>query len=350
MKKGSDPFFLNDRTPPPVPGPIACWRNELASLRRLVADSRRAALPGSAGWSRLVERVADEGILAELAPDGRIPRGFPARVRRHAERRYGTLRKSGPIPHEGDSPQVGEVLVERGTEVVQGGRDPRFERRVLRALEILDTHFPEAGALVRSRTWRVVPVAEWATVSYSSAHEPGVAYINVKSAPLLRLAEDLLHESVHIRLHEIEHTGDLVARAGRNERFYSPWRREWRPLRGLLHAVCTFTAGAMFFERMQAGPWPAFRKRWLARRLLEERASVAMTLSILEAAARRGLLTREGRRVVRDAATAHRSLRQADRRARRTLAGTAPGRAELARVARLVASLHRQPVRWSWRS
>ena len=212
-----------------------------------------------------------------------------------------------------------------------------------KALAILDTHFPDAGALVRSRIWRVVPVAEWATVSYSSAREPGVAYINVKSAPLLRLAEDLVHESVHIRLHEIESRSTLVTKSGQAERFYSPWRREWRPLRGLLHAVCTFTAGAMFFDRMRNGPWTATRKRWLARRLLEENASVAMSLDVLEAASRRGLLTSAGRQVVRDAKAAHRALAPAVARARRSLST-----ADLARVDRLVASLRRQPVRWSW--
>ena len=348
VKKGSDPFFLNDPTPPLVPGPIACWRNELASLRRLIAETRRAASPGSAGWSRLVERVADEGILAELAPDGRIPRGFPARVRRHAERRSRALRRRGPLEHAGGSPQIGELLVERGVEVIAAGPDPGFARRVAKALAILDAHFPEAGSFVRARTWRVVPVSEWATVSYSSAQEPGVAYINVKSAPLLRLAEDLLHESVHMRMHEIESGHDLVAATGRGERFYSPWRREWRPLRGLLHAALTFTAGALFFDRMRSGPWTASRRRWLARRLLEESESVATTLAVLEGAARRGLLTTHGRRLLRDAASAHHALAGATRRARRDLSRTAPGRRELARVGRLVASLRRQPVRWSW--
>ena len=344
MKKGTVPFFFQSRTPPRVPGPVACWRNELASLRRLIAQSRTTGAPGSASWSRLVERVADEGILAELAPGGRIPRGFPSRVRRHAEARWSALRRRGPIEHEGSAPQVGELLVERGLEVISAGPARGFARRVAKALAILDAHFPEAAALVRSRTWRVVPVAAWATVSYSSASEPGVAYINVKSAPLLRLAEDLLHESVHIRLHEIESHSALVAKAGRTERFYSPWRREWRPLRGLLHAACTFTAGAIFFDRMRTGPWTEARRRWLARRLLEERESVAMSLDVLEGASRRGLLTQAGRRVVRDAVAAHRSLAPAVARARRHLSDT-----DLARVGRLVASLRRQPVRWSWR-
>ena len=344
MKKGTVPFFLDSKTPPRLPGPLACWRNEIRSLEHLVALSRRADRPGSPGWSTLVDHVADEGFLSDLAPTGRIPEDFPLRVKKRASERLKALRRRGPLRHEGNAPQVGDLLVERGLEIISAGPQPVFARRVEKALAILDARFPEAGALVRSRTWRVVPVAEWATVSYSSAQEPGVAYINVKSAPLLRLAEDLLHESVHIRVHEVEAKGELVTRAGSAERFYSPWRREWRPLRGLLHAVCTFTAGAMFFDRMLEGPWTASRKRWLARRLLEERASVAMGLKVLEGAEGRRLLTLTGRQVVRDAVAAHRALGRAASRATRSLSVS-----DLARVARLVASLRRQPVRWSWR-
>jgi HEXXH motif-containing protein len=349
VKKGSDPFFIQSQTPPPVPGPVACWRNEIEALGRLIAVSRRAGRPGSATWSRLVEHVAEEGILAELAPRGSIPRDFPARVARLAEKRLEALRRRRPaLPTKG-SPEVGEVLVERGLAVVPGGRDPRFERRVARALDLLASGFPEGAALVRSRMWRVVPVAEWATVSYSSAREPGVAYINVLSAPAVRLAEDLLHESVHMRVHEIERAGPLVTAAGRDELFYSAWRREWRPLRGLLHAVCTFTAGAMFFARMGALEFPPSRRRWLARRLLEERTSVAMALGIVRGAAARGLLTREGRRLLTAATIAHRRLASSAARRAAWLARTVEGRREIARVNRLAATLRRRPVRWGWR-
>ena len=216
--------------------------------------------------------------------------------------------------------------------------------------------------MVRARTWRVVPVTAWATVSYSSARQPGIVYIDVKSAPLLRLAEDLVHETTHARVHEIEALAPLVAASARESsegtepRFYSPWRREWRPLRGLVHAVCTFTAGAMFFERMlmasegnehavTAGP---SRRRWLARRLLEERASVAASLPVLRGAARHGMLTRAGRRVVGAATREHLRLGRAASGRRAWLAATRAGRIELAAVEQLVASLRRQPVRWVW--
>jgi hypothetical protein len=77
---------------------------------------------------------------------------------------------------------------------------------------------PEGAAMVRRRTWRVVPVTAWATVSYSSARQPGIVYIDVASTPLVRLAEDLIHETIHARVHEIEALRPLVTAAALNLR------------------------------------------------------------------------------------------------------------------------------------
>ena len=228
-------------------------------------------------------------------------------------------------------------------------------------MDLLDGAWPEAAGMIRVRVWRVVPVRVWGTVSYSSAREPGILHIDAASAPLIRLAEDLVHETVHARVHEIESIAPLVVThrggASRGEpRFYSPWRREWRPLRGLIHAICTFTAGAIYFERIllaserRVGPLrvPPTRKRWLARRLLEERASVALSLAAM-AKLPRGMLTPRGRAVVSAAAREHRGLAGAERRRRAGLKRDAAGRSALAAVDRLVATLREQPVRWRWR-
>ncbi len=332
------------------------------ALLALPAGRRRA----SARWPRLIDRVADEGVLAVLAPRGRIPDDFPLRALRESRKRLDRCRRQLALALAARSgapgpPEVGRVLVERGLTIVEGKNDRGFESRVRKAMTLLDAAWPDAAAMICGRTWRVVPVTAWATVSYSSARKPGIAYVNVKSSPLVRLAEDLVHETTHIRLHEIESLHDLIGRGARETdgsepRFYSPWRREWRPLRGLVHAACTFTAGEVFFERMLEASDPraravrisAPRRLWLARRLLEERASVAMALAILRGAARRGLLTSDGRRVVQAAAREHRASSPSASARKRWLRGSAAGRRELARLARFVASLRKRPVRWSW--
>jgi len=349
----------------PSSGPIRRWLAELEDLLAIQrAASACAARPpgrrrGSPAWDRLVARVADEGVLSRLAPGGRIPDSLPARALGEVRQRLDELLRRVPAERAPAGPEIGRVLVERGVHVVEGRRNRRFEAHVNRAVHMLEHGWPDGARLVGTRVWRVVPVTAWATVSWSSAREPGVAYINVRSAPTVRLAEDLVHEATHMRIHEIESLHALVVPDAeedhaRSPRFYSPWRREWRPLRGLVHAVCTFTAGARFFERMLAassatGPlrFGTARRLWLARRMLEERASVALSLRVLARARGAGLLTREGARVVRAAALEHRALATRAGACARELSETAAGRREIAKLERFSRTLSARPVRWS---
>ena len=324
----------------PASGRFRCWLAEVEDALAIARERRRG---------RLIDLVADAGFLAQAAPRGRIPRDFARRAHREALR---SLRASAAGLGQEPGP-FGRLLEERGTRTVERARVPRFEARAGRAMALLEAAWPDAASLVRARVWRIVPVAAEGTVSYSGAREPGIAYIHVTSAPDVRMAEDLVHESTHMRLHEIEALHPLVARAALDvPRFYSPWRREWRPLRGLVHAACTFTVGAMYFDRMlaSAARLPASRRRWLARRLLEERASVAIALRALRSAASRGLLTVAGRRVLAAAVREHAGLAVSSRERERWLGGTAAGRRELARVASLVSRLKGRPVRWSWKA
>jgi HEXXH motif-containing protein len=146
----------------------------------------------------------------------------------------------------------------------------------------------------------------------------------------VRLAEDLLHETTHMRIHEIEALDPLVRRsagAGEEPRFYSPWRREWRPLRGLVHGACTFTVGARFFERMLVAPvrFGAARRAWLARRFLEEMESTRVALRTLEGAEARRLLAPAGKALVRTVARERAILAPSVREWTRFLAREAPG-------------------------
>jgi hypothetical protein len=305
---------------------------ETRDLARRARDRR----PGSAAWTALLDRVADLGALASLAPSGALPRDFPRRAEARASRELKRLSRTlrGAL-------RVGEADVrDPGAKVrhlvrEQGGGVPAraartFSARVPRALDLLDAAWREAHRMVLGRTHAIVPIDDPGVVSYSSAREPGIAYVNVRSSPLVRLAEDLLHEATHMRVHEIESLHPLVT--GGDARFYSPWRREWRPLRGILHGACTFTVGAAFFERMLRASegrsrgirFSSARTAWLSRRFLEEMESTRVALATLGSAAARRLLTPEGRAVVRAVARARARLLPSCRKRRRQLARLDP--------------------------
>ena len=81
-------------------------------------------------------------------------------------------------------------------------------------------------------------------VSYS---EPSLPFSVFLSCPLLkerfrveRVAESLIHESLHLQLSLVEATTPLLEPASESELVYSPWRGEARPLRSVLHGVYVF--------------------------------------------------------------------------------------------------------------
>ena len=162
-----------------------------------------------------------------------------------------------------------------------------------------------------------------------------------------------------MRLHDLEEIRPLV-RAGAGARreavFYSPWRREWRPLRGILHSCCTFVSGARLFEallRASEGPrprlpLPAARRAWLARRLAEEMGDLAHGLRSLARARRAGLLAPAGARLARAVARERAHLSGALRRRLRELRRTAEGRTHLRAAARHEQDVAASPVRWRW--
>ena len=82
--------------------------------------------------------------------------------------------------------------------------------RLASALRIVRVSWPEAHREIERRTFMVVPIREPGTVSYSMAARPGISFINVSGKSLIDLADDLLHETAHHRLHDLQATVDLM--------------------------------------------------------------------------------------------------------------------------------------------
>ena len=66
---------------------------------------------------------------------------------------------------------------------------------------------------------------------------------------VVRTAESILHEAMHLQLSLIERIVPLV---GKGEGYhYSPWRKEWRPASGILQALYVFRVICSFFQAVQ---------------------------------------------------------------------------------------------------
>lgn len=87
-------------------------------------------------------------------------------------------------------------------------------------------------------------------VSYSHPDIPFTIFVSIGEAKspvdIIRLAESILHETMHLKLTLIEGLHPLI---DNNEIcWFSPWRDEERPVRGVLHGMFVFRAILDFYE------------------------------------------------------------------------------------------------------
>jgi HEXXH motif-containing protein len=229
---------------------------------------------------------------------------------------------------------------------------PEVASRMQRALDVIESAWPEGNRLLRLLTSRIVPLKASGVVSFSYRHRPGLSAINCFHRDRLDLIDDLIHENSHHHLNLLLRKALLYKNDHNQEIFYSPWRRTLRPLRGILHATFTFTMGAILFERLSAWAGTKQGKRqWkeaglsacdLMRaryRCLEEIDSVRYSLGDLaHAGGKLKWLTREGNQLVDRLAEAlghvERRMKQYDAAVSRSSFGPAlrRHRAELVRA------------------
>lgn len=89
-------------------------------------------------------------------------------------------------------------------------------------------------------------------VSFSEPSIPFSIFVSVPQkrvhADYLRVAEALVHESMHLQLSLMEHVIPLVSSS--HKMFFSPWRKEFRNSLGILHAIYVFSVINSFYQKL----------------------------------------------------------------------------------------------------
>jgi HEXXH motif-containing protein len=247
----------------------------------------------------------------------------------------GRLVRRATIP--GSPILLAPVVVSRPRSLRVGRPDPALAPRFAAALRLLEAAWPEARAMVLRHTVMVVPVREPGTVSWSLAARPGVSFVNPYGKTILDLADDLVHESAHHRLHDLQEARRLLRPGPETEEvqaFDSPWRRARRPLHGILHGFFTFLHRLELLIRVREAararpgalrPYlKGVRAAFITEEIRKERRMVLASLADLRRAAREGLLTAAGRKFLGSLAAGAARLNASPRPPR---AGRATGRA-----------------------
>lgn len=287
---------------------------------RVRAVLRRGALAWRiAGDGGAIVPAAGSRITApDLDPEA--PRRAGA-LRRRVRARGTRLVRRETIP--GTSILLAPLVESRPRRLRVARQVPGLARRLARALRIVRIAWPEAHREILLRTRMVVPVHEPGTVSWSLAARPGISFIHVSGKSLVDLADDLLHENSHHRLHDMEEASRLLRPGADTEEvqsFDSPWRGTRRPLRGILHGAFTFLFRAGLLRRVlrasrrhpgllaadlgRAGP------SFVRRELRREIGMIGRALRDLKRASACGLLAPAGVRLVRRMSAVYRDVRR----------------------------------------
>lgn len=121
--------------------------------------------------------------------------------------------------------------------------------KFLWATDILKIYFPAYWKHLNSFTTHIIPVCEEGVVSYSLQMLPGFSCLNLIQRDYIETLDDLLHENGHHFLNAHLNHQELINED--DEKIYwSPWRKQLRPVRGIYHAYCTFYWAAMFFNEL----------------------------------------------------------------------------------------------------
>jgi len=156
-----------------------------------------------------------------------------------------------------NNPLLGEFYLAHGIELLPETEwlSRNTSEKVFQAYQVL-SKVPGVvdcvSALVKSILVLYAEDAEY-DLSYSHPDIPFSIFISLghdqSSLCNFRVAESILHESMHLKLTLIDQVTPLVE-INSKQLFYSPWREEQRPANGILHGLFVFTAILQFYNSL----------------------------------------------------------------------------------------------------
>jgi HEXXH motif-containing protein len=218
-------------------------------------------------------------LLGEVPPGG----GSPV-----AER---PLIPGTEIEVDGTDPFVGDLYASMNARPPMAGYPPRDLAampvvapetlgHLAAACELISRAWPAAGAELLGYTRLLVPFVSRSYSTFAEAAFPGAVFMGESRHPfsdLMYTAEHLLHEHSHVRLCMIMEQ-DPVFHGSGDTLVESPWRRDPRPLIGIVQGVFVFARVARFLRYAHR----LTGEQRYARRRIEVVADVEAALRVLE--------------------------------------------------------------------
>lgn len=198
------------------------------------------------GWARLDREF---GLTPSSYATSRLLRGDSEAARNVPQ----FVRVEGPCDEPSDAilielipDDLAKQLLAEGLRFYDAGEiaGPSLSGCIAETLSILNL-IPTLSQTVRtlvSSLHLIVPPDDEVDVSFSEPQFPFSVFVSAPQRRLetdaLRVAEGLLHEAMHLQLTLIESVVPLVAHSASTH--FSPWKKEYRPAHGVLHALYVF--------------------------------------------------------------------------------------------------------------
>ncbi len=143
----------------------------------------------------------------------------------------------------------------------------------------------------------IKPADEDHDVSFSQPHVPFSIFVSVPEKRIendaLRVAEAIVHEAMHLQLTLVEQVVPLTTSI--SKKYYSPWRRENRNAKGMIHALYVFTV----IDRFLAQTSWSIPQVELAEHLRKRRGEIDIQITSTESFQGSSELTMQGAHFVR---------------------------------------------------
>jgi HEXXH motif-containing protein len=202
---------------------------------------------------------------------------------------------------ETPSPDLLCYGAERGLSLATDAEADRATDLIEAALLKVVKPFPFLWSAVSELAWRCHPLLasdEDYDVSFS---DPAIPFSVFVSAPvrgdrrsLLRVAESLIHETMHLQLTLFEALSPLVDKTS-DWLMYSPWKRQERPAQGILHGAYVFYVLRWMWRRVADTSPDSIDQNFALRRISEIDEEISAVPSLEGSPA----LTEKGKRFLR---------------------------------------------------
>lgn len=228
------------------------------------------------GWSTATVRTGMTGLTVERAgeltagpvrgpavdlagghsaePAGGVVAGGPGQVWRDARRLRGILAGVPVVLDVGEPESYGEQFGAPVLGPLSDSQHAAWEDMFGRAFAVLDARHPALAANVAADLVAVVPLRPLGGgggLSATSRDNLGAIALTTPG-DATGLAATLAHETQHSKLDGLHSLVPLFVEGGAKTH-YSPWRRDPRPVEGLLHGVYAFFAVAEFWRAERDG-------------------------------------------------------------------------------------------------